>query len=169
VDTATNLVTARIPLADQPWVIAVSPDNAHMYIGAGQLNSAPGALYVCDTSSKAISATIPMAGVPLGAAFSQDGSHIYVSSGSALSVIATATNSVVETVTIADEVMGVVVSPDQQRVYAAYGSNGVAVIEDYFPPSIEEAIARIRWLLDIVLPRVFTKPPRPIRFTSEPS
>ncbi len=169
VDTATNLVTARIPLADQPWVIAVSPDNAHVYIGAGQLNSATGALYACDTSSKAVWATIPMAGVPLGAAFSEDGSHIYVGNGGALSVIATATNSVVETVTIADSVTGVVVSPDQQRIYAAYGNNSVAVIEDHVPPSIEEAIARIRWLLDIVLPRVFTKPPRPTSFTSEPS
>ncbi|MFV8052050.1 hypothetical protein [Mycobacterium sp. 48b] len=169
VDTATNLVTAKIPVADTPWAIAVSPDSAHVYIGAGQLNPSTGALYVCDASSKVISATIPLAGPPIGAAFSQDGRRLYVSNGSALTVIATATNSVVNTVTIADLVTGVVVSPDQQRIYAAYGNNSVAVIEDYFPPSLAEAIARIRRLLEIVLPRVFTRPPRPTNFTSEPS
>ncbi len=169
VDTATNLVTARIPLAEQPWMIAVSPDSAHAYIGAGQLNDDTGTLYVCDTASKAISATIPMAGVPLGASFSQDGRHVYVSNGGVLSVIATATNSVVETVTIADSVSGVALSPDQKRIYATDGHNSsVAVIEDHPLPSIKEAVARIRWLLDIVLPRVFEKPPRPTSLIGEP-
>lgn len=171
VDTTTNVVTARIPLADRPWVIAVSPDNARVYVGAGQLSSPTGALYVCDTSSKTISATIPMAGVPLGAAFSQDGRYIFVSNGDALSVVATATNSVVETVKIADLVAGIVVSPDQQRIYAARGSSSMAVIADYSPPSIEEGIAKIRKLLEIVvpLPRVIAKPPRPTSFISGPS
>lgn len=170
VDTATNLVTAHIPVPDTPWGIAVSPDNAHLYIGAGHLNPAVGALYVCDTAGKAISTIIPMAGPPIGAAFSHDGRYLYVTNGGALTVIATSTNNIVQTVKVSDFVTDVAVSPDQQRIYVADGHNSfVAVIGERLPFSLKEALARVLWRLKIILPRVFGKPPRPTDFTSEPS
>jgi hypothetical protein len=64
----------------------------------------------------------------------------------------------------------VVISPTQQRIYVANGDYGfVAVIADVHPPSVEEILAKLRWWLEIVLPRYLKKPPRPISFTSVPS
>jgi YVTN family beta-propeller protein len=64
-------------------------------------------------------ATIPVGDGPTLLAMAPDGSRVYAASGSGLSVIATATNTLVASVRTPPEPTGLVVSPDGQRVYVA--------------------------------------------------
>ncbi len=77
-------------------------------------------------------ATIPVGNFPTGVAFTPDGTHAYVVANnvsSSVSVIATATNTVVATVTV-NWPFAVAVSPNGQDVYVSKedGTNKVRVI-----------------------------------------
>ncbi len=87
------------------------------------------------TDSYAVTATIPVNGLAEGIAISPDGSRAYVTHGDdgaagQLSVIDTATKTVLNTLAVGNFPVGVTVSPNGQTVYA--GSNGddtVSVID----------------------------------------
>jgi YVTN family beta-propeller protein len=86
---------------------------------------------VIKTANRAVVATIPVEKGPVGVAFTPDGTHAYVVNvnNSIVSVIATATNTVVATVTVINP-GAVAVSPNGQDVYVSKqdGSNKVRVI-----------------------------------------
>jgi YVTN family beta-propeller protein len=85
---------------------------------------------VLKTATRAVVATIPVGFAPMGVAFSPDGTRAYVAnfSSSNVSVIATATNTVVATVTVILP-FGVAVSPNGQDVYVSKArANKVRVI-----------------------------------------
>ena len=83
------------------------------------------------TANRAVVATIPVGSIPEGVAFTPDGTHAYVANqgSSSVSVIATATNTVVATVRV-DGPSAVAVSPNGQDVYVSKldGTNKVRVI-----------------------------------------
>ncbi|MFI0905201.1 IPT/TIG domain-containing protein [Streptomyces sioyaensis] len=75
---------------------------------------------------------IPVGHAPIMAAISPDGGYVYVTNfgSSSVSVIETATRSVVTTIGVTSGPWGIAVTPDGLRVYVAcFGTNRVAVID----------------------------------------
>ena len=72
IDTASNTVTATIPVGSGPGGVAVTPDGSRVYIG-----NEGGNVSVIDTASNTVTATIPTSGA-YGLAVTPDGSAVYV-------------------------------------------------------------------------------------------
>jgi YVTN family beta-propeller protein len=92
--TATNTVTATIPVGDFPFGVAVTPDGSKVYV----TNS--NSVSVIATPTNTVTATIPVGG--LGVAVTPDGSKVYVANhgSNSVSVINTATNTVTATIPV---------------------------------------------------------------------
>ena len=74
IDTATNTVIATIPVGDNPFGVAVSPDGSKVYVA----NSNSHTVSVIATATDTVTATIPVGNIPLGVAVTPDGSKLYV-------------------------------------------------------------------------------------------
>ena len=98
--TATNTVTATIPVGSGPRGVAVTPDGSTVYVTNFQDNT----VSVIATASNTVTATIPVGNNPFGVTASPDGSTVYVANEAAgtvagtVSVIATASNTVTATI-----------------------------------------------------------------------
>jgi YVTN family beta-propeller protein len=94
INTATNAAVATIPNVGQaPLGLAITPDGAHIYV-ADQLN----AVFIVDTATNTVEAnSIAVSGGPSTLIVTPDGTQVYVAqeSGRSVSVISTATNTVV--------------------------------------------------------------------------
>ncbi|WP_319436181.1 beta-propeller fold lactonase family protein [Mycobacterium sp. RTGN5] len=86
INTATNSVTATIPVGSGPQQVAVSPDGTRVYVTNGASNT----VSVINTSTNTVTNTIEVGTLPDGIAVSPDGQHIYVanSGSNTVSVIA---------------------------------------------------------------------------------
>ena len=127
IDTASNTVTATIPVGSRPGGVAVTPDGSTVYVTNFQNNT----VSVIATASNTVTATIPVGIFPTGVAVSPDGSTVYVANfiDETVSVIATATNTVTATIPVGSGPRGVAVTPDGSTVYVANeGDNTVSVI-----------------------------------------
>jgi YVTN family beta-propeller protein len=125
IDTATNAVSATIPLGSPTASgVAVAPDGSKVYAASG------GAIFVIDTATNTVSTTIPVIGFKL--VVTPDGSKVYVTNGSpsnTVSAINTATNTVSATIPVGRFPNGVAVTPDGSKVYVGnLVSNTVSVI-----------------------------------------
>jgi YVTN family beta-propeller protein len=132
IDTATNMVSASIPVGDLdyfPAGVAVTPDGSKVYV-----TIRPFTVSVIDTATNTVSATIPVGLNPTGVAVSPDGGEVYVANSVApantISVIDTATNTVSATITVGLGPFGVAVNPDGSKVYVTNSdANTVSVID----------------------------------------
>jgi YVTN family beta-propeller protein len=125
--TASNTVTATVPVGLNPQGLAVTSDGAHVYVG----NSSDNTVSVIITASNTVTTTVPVGAVPFGVAVTPDGAQVYVgnSGDNTVSVIATASNTVTATVPVGAAPFGVVVTPDGVHVYVAnFVDNTVSVI-----------------------------------------
>jgi YVTN family beta-propeller protein len=125
--TASNTVTATVPVGAAPFGVAVTPDGAHVYVG----NFGDNTVSVIATASNTVTATVPVGVNPLGIAVTPDGAHVYVGNfgDNTVSVIATATDTVTVTVPVGASPQGVAVMPDGAHVYVANQSdNTISVI-----------------------------------------
>jgi YVTN family beta-propeller protein len=139
VNTATNLITATIPLTAsngrEPYGIAISPDGSTLYV-ANSNASATGAstVSVIRTSDNTVLGSFTGFSSARGVAVNRSGTRLYVSDFgfSQVMVYAIPSNSFVTTITtgIGLNPEGIAVSPNDSPVYAAsYKSPGtVAVI-----------------------------------------
>ena len=127
IDTATNTVTATIPVGHCPFGVAVLPDGSAVYV----TNSGVGTVSVIDTTTNTVTDTIPMeSDVIWGIAASPDGSKVYVSVvGDRVSVIDTATNTVTDTIYGKFLPVGIAVHPDGSKVYVNNFADVDAVID----------------------------------------
>lgn len=126
--TATDTVSATICVGGSPVGIAVTPDGAHAYIA-----DFPSNVMVLDTSTNQITATISDASLngPTLVAISPDGKTVYVSDeiGNAVSIIATATNTVTGSIPVGQIPLGLATTSDGTLLYVANGAdNTVSVI-----------------------------------------
>ncbi|HUZ92181.1 MAG TPA: YncE family protein [Methylocella sp.] len=140
IDTATNMVLATVHLttfANTPISVAVTPDGKYAYVAGGVSGHPPTPIpnvFIIDTASNTVVAGITLGNAnafPAGIAITPDGKHAYVptSFSTLVSVIATATNTVVATVTAGSVPFGVAVTPDGKRAYVTNNSpNTVSVI-----------------------------------------
>jgi YVTN family beta-propeller protein len=94
IDAASNTVVATVPAGNNPTWVAVAPDGKHAYVSVELSKS----VWVIETASNTVGTTVPVAN-PKGVAVTPDGKHAYVAGSDIVSVIDTAANKVVDTVT----------------------------------------------------------------------
>jgi YVTN family beta-propeller protein len=127
IDTATNIVTATVPVGNGPLGVAVTPNGAKVYVANGNSNN----VSVINTATNTVVATIGVGALPWGVAVAPDGSRAYVANrlSASVSVINTATDTVIATIPIGANPLELDVSPDGTRVYVTRtGAGGLAVI-----------------------------------------
>jgi YVTN family beta-propeller protein len=133
IDTATNTVTATIPVASQPRGVAVSPNGEYAYV----TNYGNNTVSVIDTATNTVTATIPTESRPYDVAITPNGAYAYVTNygNNTVSVIDTATNTVTATIPAGSQPSGVAVSPNGAYAYVInYGAPpSVSVININFP------------------------------------
>jgi YVTN family beta-propeller protein/beta propeller repeat protein len=118
IDTATNKVTAMIPVGSQLGGVAVTLDGKKVYV-TNYYN-----ISVIDATKNKVTATIPVGNHPSGVAVSPDGKRIYVPnpdfgnpSNNTILIINTDTNEVEATVLVGGFPFGVAVTLDGKKVY----------------------------------------------------
>ncbi|MHB8101362.1 MAG: PKD domain-containing protein [Methanosarcina sp.] len=128
IDTATNTVTATIPVGSNPIGVAVSPDGTKVYAA----NYYGKTVSVIDTATNTVIATVNVGSSPNGIAVSPDGTKVYVTNfhSVTVSVIDTATNTVTSTVDVGSAPRGVAVNPDGTKVYVANLYTGAVFVID---------------------------------------
>ena len=102
IDTASNTVTATIPVGSNPLGIAITPDGHTAYV----TDFSDDTVHVIDTATQAVTTTVNVGNGPLGIAITPDGRSVYVANRQPfdfpdtgdMSVIDTARNAVVATI-----------------------------------------------------------------------
>jgi YVTN family beta-propeller protein len=114
IDTASNALTATIPVGVVPYGVAASPNGTKVYVANELSNS----VSVIDTATNTVTATVTVGSAPYGVAVTPDGSTVYVAnySSGGVSVIDTASNTMTATVTVGTNPAGVAVTPDGSKV-----------------------------------------------------
>ena len=103
--------------------------KTRLFVGAAVAALATGMLTAGPAGALNTITTVPVGAFPRGLAYSPDGQSLYATSGSGLTVIATADNSVTATVPIGTALGEPAVTPDGGRVYVADpGNNEVDVV-----------------------------------------
>ena len=115
ISTATDQVTATLPLPAAPAQIAFSPSGATAYV------TTAGGLWVFDTATGHLTAVIRGLGDPYGVAVSPDGSTVYVTNTDQgqVEVIDAATDTVTGTIAVGQLPWQLAVSPDGKTAYVA--------------------------------------------------
>lgn len=136
ISTATNTVTNSVPLGSGvPMQIAFTPNGTRAYIAISQsafdvVTIGTTRVVAIDTAMKAVVATLPFGAMfgDIGIAVTPDGSRVYVTDRgeSDVYVIATATNSLLGVIDLADvhnndDIVSVAIgiTPDGTRAYVA--------------------------------------------------
>ncbi|MGA9187251.1 MAG: PGF-pre-PGF domain-containing protein, partial [Methanosarcina sp.] len=120
IDTATNKVTAIVPVGNYPMGVAVTLDGKKVYV----TNFFDHTISVIDATKNKVTTTIPVGNAPRGVAVSPDGKRVYVPhpevgnpSNNTILIIDTATNKVEATVLVGEVPFGVAVTLDGKKVY----------------------------------------------------
>ncbi len=115
ISTASNTVTATIPVGFAPFGVAVTSDGSEVYVA----NTGDNTVSVIDTASNTVTATIPVGTLPVGVAVTPDGSKVYVADDASdtVSVIDTASNTVAATIPVGTGPIGVAITPDGSTAY----------------------------------------------------
>jgi YVTN family beta-propeller protein len=125
ISTATDKVTATLPLPAAPAQVLFSPSGSTVYV-----TTAAG-LWIYNAATDRVAGVIPGLGEPRGVAVSPNGSTVYVTNtnGNTVEVINAATDRVTATIPVGQEPWQLAVSPDGSTVYVADpDSNQVSVI-----------------------------------------
>jgi YVTN family beta-propeller protein len=127
IDTARNAVVATIPVGGFPDGVAATPDGTRAYVTNGFDNN----VSVIDTASNTVVATIPVGAAPDAIAITPDGTNsceqddrrhqplAYLTNAAddTVSVIDTASNTVVATIPVGQDPNGVAITSDGKQVY----------------------------------------------------
>jgi YVTN family beta-propeller protein len=121
IDTATNTVTATIPVMPDPVAVAVAPAGDRVYIGHGSFDRPnTGGVSVIDASTNSVIRTLLEGRFVRALAVHPSGSEVYAvypSIPGAVIIINAATLEVTNIVTVRDLPYGIAVAPDGNRVY----------------------------------------------------
>ena len=119
IDVATDTVTATIPLSSPPLGLAMTPRTQKLYVAHD-----PYDMTVIDTAYNSVTYTVigsPIAvgDRPRGVAVTRDSAKVYVANelSNSVSVIATATNTVIATIPVSTLPIGVAVALDGSKVF----------------------------------------------------
>jgi YVTN family beta-propeller protein len=131
VDIATGATLSTADVGGEPEGVTTSPDGRWVYV----TSESDGIVSVIQTSSNTVVARIPVGARPRDSAFAGDGVLAYVTAENegTVSVVDTARHRVLRKIQLSGELvrpMGVVVSPDNSRVYVTTGRGGTVVAID---------------------------------------
>ena len=133
IDIATNTVIATIPVGLSPEGIAITPDGTRAYVDVSESST----VSVIDLATNTVTSNIPVGGAPFGIALTPDGTRAYVANLDDVAVIDTASNMIVDTISVVAPV-AVAITPDGSRAYVTEAchfssicpvGNGVVVID----------------------------------------
>jgi len=115
IDTATNTVTATIPVGESPNGVAVHPAGTFVYV----THHGSPIISIINTATNTVAAIVSVGSYPNGVAVHPAGSFVYVANfySDTVSVIDTATNTVITTVPVGDAPFGVAVHSMGTYVY----------------------------------------------------
>jgi YVTN family beta-propeller protein/VCBS repeat-containing protein len=124
-DIATNTATASTYVGRFPYSLVVAPDGKHAYV----VDFTQKVMEI-DTSTNTNSRTIRgNAMEPLDIAISPDGTHLFVSNRLSISVINTATGTIVNDLPVTERTQDIAVNPIDGSIYITNGfNNNVSVI-----------------------------------------
>jgi YVTN family beta-propeller protein len=130
-DSANGRAIAQLPVGGEPEGVGISPDRRHVYMTSEEEHK----VSVIDTAQNEVVAEVQVGRRPRDAAFSPDGSRAYVPGelDSSLTLVDAMNHRVLKRVTIPGDnllPMGVVVSPDGERVYVTTGRGRKVVALD---------------------------------------
>lgn len=134
VDVSNGTVIATVPVGAAPIGVAAAPGGRYVYITQHNADT----VAVVSTNTNTVLAQISAGSKPMGVAVSPDGTRLFVTNfltatasgagslwgNGTLTVVDTATRSVLTTVTVGANPSGVAVSPDGNRVYVANSGAG---------------------------------------------
>lgn len=129
IDTQADSVIATIAVGNGPDGIATSPlaDSTLAYV-AHHLEDPSGTTFTLNTATNATVGTPLILGFrPTKVTFAPDGKRAYIANflEDSVSVIDTATNTVLSSLSVADHPEGIAITPNNKRVYVAlYGDSG---------------------------------------------
>jgi YVTN family beta-propeller protein len=135
IDTASNAVTAQIPVGSNPLGIAITPDGRTAYV----TDFSDDTVHVIDTATQAVTTTVNVGNGPLGIAITPDGRSVYVANRQPfnfpdtgdMSVIDTAQNAVVATIPVGSNPTGVaVVAPTTGACPGDCNGDGTVTINE---------------------------------------
>lgn len=140
INTTSNTVIATVSVGSFATGVAVNPAGTRVYVTSDVTStfSGSGRVSVIETGPYTVIATVTTTGrLPAGVAINRDGTRVYVAdSGSGfgsfygVSVLDTASNTVIATVPVGRQPYGVAVNPTGTRVYVANNlDNNVSVID----------------------------------------
>ena len=126
IDTATNTVTATIPMGPGFSVrsMVLDPAGTKLYV-SNSIQGPGGKVVVIDTSTNAVATTIPIVG-PGALAAHPAGTFVYIINANGVSVLDTATDTVVATIPAAQLPQGpqkMIVNPNGTFLYVIAGIN----------------------------------------------
>jgi YVTN family beta-propeller protein len=122
ISTANNKVTTTIPVDSCPREIAITPDGKQVYVVHGTKDT----VSAIDTKSKERIALIPVGKNPSAIAITPDGRSAYVTGDHGISVIDTAKNTVIYTISckriqemypVMMPLEEIAISPDGMKIY----------------------------------------------------
>ena len=117
IDMPTNRVIATIPLNSRPEAIAVSPDDLKVYVCEVSSNS----IAEIDALTNTVTDRITVGNNPMGLSLNLDGSKMYVcSTDGTISVINTATKTVISTIAIDPDPLYTLLSKDDKTLYVIH-------------------------------------------------
>ncbi|MDR0373668.1 MAG: YncE family protein [Nitrososphaerota archaeon] len=128
INTASNTITASIPVGISPFGIAVTPDGKYVYV----TNGGSASVSVISTTTNTVLTTIIVGIGPYGVVIAPNGEYAYVSNFGTctVSVVSTALNMVVETIPVGNSPQGLAITPDGVYVYVSnFGGGTVSVID----------------------------------------
>lgn len=111
-----NQKVAEIPVGDEPWCVAITPDDEKAYV----TNMASGTVSVISTVSRQVVATIEVGTEPFGCALTPNGRRLYVAnqSSNTVSVINTRFDFVARTIqNVGEKPHGIAITADGDTVY----------------------------------------------------
>jgi YVTN family beta-propeller protein len=127
INTATNTVSATIPVGRQPIDVVITPDGTRVYAA----NSIPNTISVIDTSTNTVIVTIHAGNFTSDLAVTPDSKRLYAlgQSGS-IAVIDIIANTVIATIPVGDNTAAIQITPDGTRAYVTnQNSNLIQVID----------------------------------------
>jgi YVTN family beta-propeller protein len=137
IQTSDNTIVANIPVGTSPFGIAVRADGQRIYVAnRGLSGSINGTVSVIDSNPASptfntvvATVTIGLDTRPAGIVVTPDGSKVYVANDlvDTVSVISTATNTIVGTIPVAPGPRGIAVTPDGSKVVVASRNFGGAL------------------------------------------
>jgi PQQ-dependent catabolism-associated beta-propeller protein len=130
VDVASGKHTATVIVGTEPEGVTASPDGRRVYVTAETSN----VISVIDVKSQRTAANILVDARPRAVIFTRDGRRAWATAelGGTVMLIDVDRNVVLKRIRLgrADKPVGLVLSPDEKRLYVATGrGNGVAVID----------------------------------------